>query len=143
MPIPEKDEDMPKYNWVKELMYEKILADARMGGRIKVVELDFYANAHTCGTCRSSEYVWIQVPSYHYAGGVIASCSRCRRTWGPLGERYASGRGERDITAAEAIEICLRTKQSPPPLLKTAYQQSELEKAREKAGKRPRPPRVS
>lgn len=142
MPIPSKDSEMPNYDWVKSLIYEKILADARLGGRIRIIELDYYAENQQCGTCKSNEYVWIQVPSYHYAGGVIASCSKCRRTWGPLGERYASNRTDREISAEDALEVCLATKQPIPKILRDAYQQSETEDAREKAGKRKRPPRV-
>lgn len=142
MPIPENDEDFPKYGWVKELTYEKILADERLGGRIIVVETDFYANAMRCGSCKSNEYVWIQVPSNHYLGGVLVTCSRCRMTWGPIAEDYASATRRIQITPEQAIAICLRTKQTPPRMLKTEYQQVKAEKVRAKAGRRPRPPKV-
>jgi len=143
MPLPEKDEDMPKYGWVKSLMYEKVLADNRLGGRVLVIELDYFANAMRCGNCRSNEYVWILVPDYDYTGGVIVSCSRCRMTWGPIAEDYASARREVQITPEQAIKICLRTEQTPPKILREAFQQVQAEKAREKAGKRPRPPRIN
>lgn len=142
MPITRNDADMPKWGWVKEILYEKIMCNDTTQGRPILTELDFYASAQRCGNCRSNEFVWIQVPSHDYMGGVLMSCSRCGMTTGPLGERYASNRRQNEISVERALEICKRTGHIVPVMLKDALRALESEKARAAKGQSRRPRRI-
>ena len=143
MPITTNDVDMPKWGWVKELMYESIICNENTRGMPICVELDYYANALRCGKCKSNQFVWIMVPQYDYMGGVFAACSRCGLTWGPLGEGDAPLRNPRDVSMDEAIKICLTNGIPVPEMLKQRLRASQAEQSRAAKGLARRPKRMS
>lgn len=142
MPITRNDEDMPKWGWKKELMYESIKCDETTQNRPILFERDYYADNQRCGKCRSNEYVWVIVPSYDYMGGVFAGCSRCGIVWGQLGSENVSNERTLEVTPEKAIEICLATKQPIPRALRDLARELQSEKARTRKGKPARPARI-
>lgn len=142
MPISGNDEEMAKLGWVKSLIYETIMCNENTQGRPILTERDFYAENQRCGTCRSNEYVWLLVHDFDYRGGVFAGCSRCRRTWGVLGEQEVSSEKTTEVTPEKAIEILERTKQPIPPALKVLLQDIRAVEARKRRGLPARPKRV-
>ena len=98
MPISGNDSEMEKLGWVKSLIYETIMCNENTQGRPILTERDFYAENQRCGTCKSNEYVWLLVHDFDYRGGVFAGCSRCRRTWGVLGEQEVSSEKTVEVT---------------------------------------------
>jgi len=144
MPIGKTEKEMEKWGWVKSLMYERIKYDDTTKNQVILTEYDYYAEKQICGTCKSNEFIWLQIPLYDYDGGVLCSCSRCRRTWGPLSTEtiHVSNKKERNVSLEEAIEVIVRTKQAMPPALRKAWQNREVEDKREVREGRRRPPKV-
>lgn len=142
MPISKDNADMPKWGWKQSLLYEKIKCDDSTRGRPILTELDYYANKQICGKCRSNEYTWVLVPSYHYTTGVFVSCNRCGITWGPVGDRAASNKRTREISIEEAIEVCLRTQQGVPVALRDRLKEIKAEQARAAQGLPARPKKI-
>jgi len=139
MPITKKDEDMPKWGWVKKITYEKL---TERNGLVYLQEWYFFATDNQCLHCKQNDRLWLWIPSHNYLGGVFMGCSRCGRVYGPLGfDDYASSKSEpRRISLQEMAGICRRTKQ-PVPTKRLAQQLSKLGMDESKKSRK-RPPKV-
>jgi hypothetical protein len=142
MPIAIKEADMPKWGWKKSLMYEKILCNEQTKNRPILIELDYYSDAQRCGTCKSNDFIWLIIPPHDYNGGVLCTCWQCRRTWGPLPEERASNRAERELSVEIAHDICKRTGQRIPKVLRQLIKMRSVQVSRARKTGRGRPPRA-
>lgn len=122
MPITDKDEDMPKWGWIKRLTYEQVFEHPQRMGVPILIEWYFDAHRLQCPNCDSSNRSWLLVPSHDYLGGVFLGCSKCKRVYGPLDLQEHSYAHEDvgQISLQRLVEICERTHQPIPsePLMK-------------------------
>jgi len=137
MPITGKDEDMPKWGWIKAVTWEQVW---HKDGIPMLTETWFDIEAMQCLNCKSNLTLWLWIPPHNYSGGVFMGCSQCRKVYGPLAtEEYGVNQTTKQITIQEAVAICNRTKQSLPSGLRKAADKLRIQR---RLARRNAPPRV-
>lgn len=131
MPLTKNQEDMPKFGWKKQIVFDWI-SETRDGRFIKET-YEAKAEMFPCPRCKSADNVWLQLTPT----GVVWTCWGCKITTGAMTKEVLVLLDRKEVTMEEAFEVSKKQadhKKMFPPR-RVAYM--ERVKARKKRG-RPR-----
>jgi hypothetical protein len=111
MPISEKFEDMPKFGWKNEIVFDWV--ETTREGKIQVTQYKVLSSSFPCDKCKTTEFTFVRfMPS-----GIFWACWGCRRAKG-VGNDDCQKLGTREISLVEAVKILDQTEQIPPMAIK-------------------------
>jgi len=99
MPFTEKNEDMPKMGWVKELTYDWIVEtrDGRFFKETYYVTADMFP----CSTCHTADFVWLRL----MRTGVVWACWGCKTAGGAMTTEAFVLVDRKEVSMEEAYKI--------------------------------------
>lgn len=99
MPLTEKEEDMPKMGWKKNIIFDWIVETK--DGRFIKETYEARADMFPCPRCKTADMVWLKL----MPTGVVWTCFGCKITTGAMTREVLNLLDRQEVSMQEAYEI--------------------------------------